>query len=120
MTDDLLTQLPDFATYEEYEQKQGLRFDDGSSSDRVLGRFYQKELNGKTVSVGVFSCDGRTLFCAWGYKDDTHCGYHAVMGQDGAWLPATLGCPIKIAIKKQDQTIGLAMPSPNGEQQFLF
>lgn len=120
MNDAILAELPDLSTYEKYHEQVGLTFDDGTTSDYILGTFYQKDVGGKTISVGVFSSGDRTLFAAWGYKDDTHCGYHAVMGSEGAWLPATLGCPIKIAIKKDGENIGLAMPSPSGEQQFIF
>ena len=120
MSDFPVTTLPDFSEYTKCKEKDEFEFDDGTSTTLVHAEFYEKDTDGKIVSIGVYSHDGKTLFCAWGYKDDEHCAAHAFMGEDGNWLKPDLGCAMKIPIKKGEENIGIQIPTAKGSRDVIF
>ncbi len=116
-----ISDFPELSTYTQYQEKIGLSYDDNTTTEHIHAKFFERNVHDKTVSVGVFYYGEMPLFCAWGYKDDVHCGYHAVMGEHGTWLPPQLGCPIKVPIKSDTgENIGLMMPTGTTERRFLF
>jgi hypothetical protein len=121
MSDNPLDTLPLLSSFSKYAEKEGLIYDDGSTTDNVRSEFFEKNAGNKTISVGVFYYEDTPLFCAWGYKDDEHCGMHAVMGEHGSWQSPQVGCPIKIAIKNNDGiNIGIRIPSLQGDKEIIF
>jgi len=120
MGDFSMEQLPDWSGYVKYKEKDELIFDDGTATDQVYAEFFEQNINGRIISVGVFSHNRQKLFCAWGYKDEEHCAMHAVMGNDGNWSTPERGCPTKVAIKEEDRNIGLQMPATGEDRMFLF
>lgn len=121
MSDNPLDTLPQFSSFSKYTEKVGLIYDDGSTTNDVRAEFFEKSFGDKVISVGVFYHKESPLFCAWGYKDDEHCGMHAVVGEQGAWQSPQVGCPIKIAMKNSDgMNIGIRIPSPNGDKEIIF
>ncbi len=120
MSDFSMTELPDLSTFAKYKEKDELEFDDETKTDLVHAEFYEREVDGKMISVGIFSHNGKQLFCAWGYKDEEHCAMHAAMGEDGKWLTPEQGCPIKIAVKEGERNVGLRVPTMKGEREFSF
>ena len=120
MGDFSMEQLPDWSRYSKCKEKDELIFDDGTTTDQVHAEFFEQDINGRIISVGVFSHNRQKLFCAWGYKDEEHCAMHAVMGNDGNWSTPERGCPTKVAIKEEDRNIGLQMPATGEDRMFLF
>ena len=110
--------IPDIATFEKYSEKEIVLADTGEVLPGVRGEFYKKIVGAKTISVGIFSANGKLLYCAWGDHAEVHCGMHAVMGTSGTWLSPEAGCPIKIAKKDGDKVIALEMPTKDGVEIF--
>lgn len=44
--------------------------------------FFEKELDGKTISAGLYKLDGKDIYIAWGDKNIEHCEAHALLFTD--------------------------------------
>ncbi len=115
-----LEQLPNLSEYKKYKEKNGLTFDDKTTTELVQAEFFEKQVGSRIISLGIFSYNTKPMFCAWGYKDEEHCSMHAVMGNDDNWFSPQKGCPVKIAIKDGNKNIGLRMPTKQGDREFYF
>jgi hypothetical protein len=69
--------------------------------------------NGKEIAT-AYSYGRRDLFAAWGYDDEEHCRYFAVLGADGRWEDPQPGCPRARAIKIHGRLLGVAVRSRTG------
>lgn len=62
----------------------------------------------------AYSYNGNDLFVAWGYAEEEHCRYFAVVGVDGLWEDPQAGCPRARAIKIQGRLLGVGVRSRSG------
>jgi hypothetical protein len=68
---------------------------------------------GRTLAC-VYSYVGRTLFKAWGYAEEEHCRYHAVLGADGMWEEPQPGCPRMRVLQAGGRFLGIALRGRSG------
>jgi len=60
---------------------------------------YRRTLNGQDVSIGVFHYYDRPAYAAWGFKNETHCSFHAPLSPSMQILEVRPGCPDVAPIK---------------------
>jgi hypothetical protein len=64
----------------------------------LVQRVYTRPDGERTASVGVFSWRNRLVYLAWGYADEPHCSFHAVISPQQVVGEIQSGCPDMKAI----------------------
>jgi hypothetical protein len=81
----------------------------------LRGEFLHRKIGGRTATVGRYIYAGREVFRAWGYDNEEHCRYFAVLGADGGWEPPQAGCPRVRVLADEGRVAGLALHSALGD-----
>ncbi len=87
---------------------------DGVVVPGLRGEFLRREVGGRTAMLSRYSYTGREVFQAWGYQDEEHCRYFAVVGVDGRLERAQAGCPRVRVLSDGTEVAGLALYSAGG------
>lgn len=87
---------------------------DGVVVPGLRGEFLRREIGGRTAMLSRYSYSGREAFQAWGYQDEEHCRYFAVVGVDGRLERAQAGCPRVRVLSDGTEVAGLALYSASG------
>jgi hypothetical protein len=87
---------------------------DGVVVPGLRGEFFHRPDADRTATVVRYSYEGLEVFQAWGYLDEEHCRYFAVVGADGALESPQAGCPRVRVLSDGSRIIGLAMYSATG------
>ena len=87
---------------------------DGVVVPGLRGEFLRREVGGRTAMLSRYSYSGREVFQAWGYQDEEHCRYFAVVGVDGRLERAQAGCPRVRVLSDGTEVAGLALHSASG------
>jgi hypothetical protein len=87
---------------------------DGVVVPGLRGEFLRREVGGRTAMLSRYSYTGREVFQAWGYRDEEHCRYFAVVGVDGRLERAQAGCPRVRVLSDGTEVAGLALYSASG------
>lgn len=74
---------------------------DGVVIPGLRGSFHRR---GKETA-GLYTYEGREIFCAWGYVGEEHCRFTAYRRR-GGWTPPHAGCP------ELDTVLALIGPVP--------
>jgi len=79
---------------------------DGVSIPGLHQDVYQKEDGNRLLSVGIFSYKGQKAYLAWGYADEPHCSFHALLSEDSHVQEVRDGCPHVISVKNKTGEVG--------------
>ena len=111
----------DFSLWEKYKTKKKVFIDGLGIVPEINADFFQKEMGDRLLSAGVFKDKkGSVLYCAWGFKDEAHCSFTAVMGARGNWLMPMRGCPQVKRLTRSSVTIGITIKNGSRRKTFVF
>ncbi|MFI6761019.1 hypothetical protein ACIBF5_17975 [Micromonospora sp. NPDC050417] len=107
--------LPDLGAYRLQRSESDAAFE-GVAVPGLTARFYHRDDNGRTATVGRYWYGGRELLMAWGYADEEHCRASAVRAADGGWHPPTVGCPSVRVVRERPEAavVGFEVRTPDG------
>ncbi|WP_326557859.1 hypothetical protein [Micromonospora sp. NBC_01796] len=107
--------LPDLTLYRLQRSERDAEFE-GVAVPGLVARFYHRDEDGRTATVGRYWYAGRELLMAWGYADEEHCRASAVRGADGRWHPPTEGCPTVRVVRERPEApvAGFEVQTPSG------
>lgn len=71
-------ELPDLTTFTKGNTV-NRRFSSTTFFDGASASFYEKEIDGITISAGLHSINGKNIYIAWGDKALPDCSYHAFL-----------------------------------------
>ncbi len=113
--------VPDFSLWEKYKTRKNVSIEVVGVVPGIRADFFQKEAGDRVLSAGVFKDgDGKILYTAWGFKDEPHCSFTAVMGDRGRWLTPMLGCPHVRTLVRSGVVAGITIRSGSRRKEFLL
>ena len=90
------------------------------SVPEIKGTFYVKGKGKTQESIGVYRYGRKIIYCAWGFRHDKHCRFHAVKKENGKWTTPHEGCPGAEIIKHQNRVVGLKISTLNYKRNLFF
>lgn len=113
--------VPDFSLWEKYKAKKKVFIEGLGIVPEIRADFSQQGIGDRLLSAGIFKDKkGRVLYCAWGFKDEPHCSFTAVMGARGKWLTPMRGCPQVKRLLRGSETVGISIQNGSHRKKFLF
>ncbi|GAA4899451.1 hypothetical protein LX16_0759 [Stackebrandtia albiflava] len=106
--------MPDLANFSLHKIVYDVDFDDVAVPG-LCGAFYRCPDGDRILSVGIYMADGVESFRAWGYVDEPHCAYHAVVSADGSWDGPYAGCPEVEVLTEAGRVTGVALTTRRHE-----
>ena len=115
------SKVPDFSLWGKYKSKRKVFIEGVGFAPGVRADFFQKEVGGRVLSAGGFKDDkNKILYTAWGFKDEPHCSFTAVMGDRGKWLAPMLGCPQVRTLVTSGVVVGITIKSGSRRKEFFL
>jgi hypothetical protein len=74
-------EIPDLTTFTPVKTIDR-RFSSTTFFDGASATFYEKQIDGVTMSAGLHSINGKNIYIAWGDKALPDCSYHAFLFLD--------------------------------------
>ena len=71
-------EIPDLTTFT-FKKTIPKRFDTNVFIDNTEVSFYEKAVDGKTISAGLYKLHNKEMYIAWGDKASDACGAHALV-----------------------------------------
>lgn len=91
---------------------------DGVTIPDLRQTVYERDLDGVTVSAGVFWFKDHPIFIAWGDKAATHCGFNAFLDDNLGLGTIQVGCPDVVANVKDGRVLGFTLNMPDQTREF--